>query len=136
MRRKFLIIVPMLAVLAGAGCSFNHESKTTSPSNASAQLLGGVWATTQSFPGPGSGSVQDSCTNFKWQVTDFSGSAGSGTFSATCLNGTMNISGSARGTLNGTTVSWTATATATGAGVPTSCAISLAGTAVLDGNLI
>jgi hypothetical protein len=136
MSRRFLIVVPMLAVLAGAGCSFKHESNTTSPSNASAQLLGGVWATKQSFPGLGSGSVQDSCTDFKWQVTDFSGSAGSGTFSATCLNGMLNISGSARGTLSGTTVNWTATATATGAGVPTGCAISLAGTAALDGNQI
>jgi len=135
MSRRFLIL-PMLAVLAGAGCSFNHQSATTSPSNASAQLLGGVWATTQSFPGIGSGSVQDACTNFKWQVTDFSGSTGSGTFSATCLNGTMTISGTARGTMSGTIVNWTATATATGAGVPTGCAISLAGTAAFEGSQI
>jgi len=135
MRRRFLI-VPILAALAGAGCSFNHESKTTSPSNAAAQVLGGVWGTTQSFPGLGSGSVQDACTNFKWQVTDFSGSTGSGTFSATCLNGALNISGTARGILSGTTVNWTATATATGPGVTTACAISLAGTAALEGNQI
>ena len=131
-----ILIPAILAVLTGAACSFNHESTKASPSNAATQALGGVWATTQSFPGIGSGSVQDSCTNFKWQVTDFSGTSGSGTFSATCLNGAMNIAGSARGTLSGTTVTWTATATATGAGIPAGCAISLAGTAVLDGNQI
>jgi hypothetical protein len=133
MSRRILIL-PLLAVLAGTACSFNHESTKTSPSNASAQALGGVWATTQSFPGLGSGSVQQACTNFRWQVTDFSGASGSGTFGATCLNGTMNISGTARGTLSGTTVNWTATAAATGAGVPAGCAISLAGTVVLEGN--
>jgi hypothetical protein len=38
--------------------------------------------------------------------------------------------------LSGTIVNWTATATAAGAGVPTGCAISLAGTAVFEGSQI
>ena len=133
MSRK-LLVAPAVCALISVGCfSLSRDSNRTGPSNAVAELLGGQWATTQSLPGLGS--IQETCTDFTWSVTDFSGSSASGTFSATCA-GALKVNGTARGTLSGTTVNWTATATGSGPGVPNACAISLAGTAVFDGNVI
>jgi hypothetical protein len=130
MKRYAFVLLAMLAAGASAAC-FDFATKTTSPTNTTSQTLGGSWATVQSLPGA-SGSLQDACVNFKWSVTQFSGTSGSGTFSATCL-GNMAVTGSASGTLVGSTVSWTANATGTVAGQPV-CSIALAGTATLEAN--
>jgi hypothetical protein len=47
--------------------------------------------------------------------------------------GNMQVSGSATGTLSGSTINWSANATATVPGVP-SCPIALSGTATLEAN--
>jgi hypothetical protein len=114
--------VVIVAVLA-SGCF--KSSTSTSPTSASA-VLGGTWATSQSI-----GDLGWSCTNFRWVVSQFNGTTGSGTFTATCL-GYLDIAGSAQGTLNGTQITWSATATATAQGTGQSCPISLSGTGVLE----
>jgi hypothetical protein len=126
---RFAIALLLVAASASTAC-FDFATKT-SPTPAASQLLGGSWTTTQSLPGV-SGSLADSCVNFQWAVTSFTGTSGSGTFSATCM-GNMQVAGSATGTLSGTTLTWSANATATVPGIP-SCAIAIAGTATLEAN--
>ncbi|HEX5068637.1 MAG TPA: hypothetical protein VFV78_00370 [Vicinamibacterales bacterium] len=128
---KRLAAAFMLTSAAAASAACLDFSTRTSPTPTANSVLGGNWATTQSLPGV-SGSLADSCVNFQWAVTSFTGTSGSGTFSATCL-GNMQVSGSATGTLSGTTLTWSANATATVPGVP-SCAIAISGTATLEAN--
>lgn len=133
---RSLLAVSLCAALLGAGCySFTHESSRTSPSLASAQALGGLWATAQSFADVGAGGITQTCTNFSWRVDEFHGNSGAGAFSATCM-GILNITGSAQGSVSGTSVNWAASATASGAGVPSGCTVSLAATAQLTGGQI
>ena len=113
----------LLAAALTAGCF--KSSTSTSPTSPSA-VLGGTWSTATSI-----GDLGWSCTNFRWTVTEFNGSTGSGSFTATCL-GYLNIAGSAQGTLNNTLITWSATATATSQSTGQSCPISLSGTAVLE----
>ncbi len=122
---KRCLSVFFLATLASSACF----KVTTSPSaiNSTSQLLGGVWVTVESVPGA---TLNDSCTNFRWAVTEYTGQTARGTFSARCY-GNVDINGSAQGTLSGVNVNWSATATATMAGLP-SCAISLSGVATLE----
>jgi hypothetical protein len=127
MKKKTLFSLVALAVVLAAGCSrlFSFQNKT-SPTSSSPSLSSGPWASVAS-----STSLVDTCTNFRWMVGDVTDGKGSGTFSATCL-GTMQVSGTANGTINGNDVTWTATAT----GISpdgTACPISLTGTATFDG---
>ena len=122
--KRILAIVASVALVT-TGC-FKSGSTVTSPSGSSA-TLGGTWVTVSHVPG--SFGAQ-SCTNFNWAVTSFNGTTGSGTFSATCFD-TMQITGSASGTINGVNVGWSANATATVPGQP-ACAINLSGTATLQ----
>ena len=126
MKHHVLLASVIAVALAGSAC---FKTSTTSPSGTSVQSLAGTWASTQSLPGA-SGSLQDSCTNFQWAITQFSGMTAAGTFSATC-QGNIQIAGSAQGTLSGSTLNWSVSATATVPGMP-SCAIGLAGTATLE----
>ena len=126
MKRLVLVVLTVVAAAATAACfEFTRPSATTT------QTLGGSWSTFQSLPGS-SGSLQDSCVDYHWTVTQTSGTSGSGTFSATCM-GNMQVSGSATGTLVGSTVNWSATATGTMPNLPP-CAIALSGTATLETN--
>jgi len=61
-------------------------------------------------------------------------STAAGNFSATCF-GVMQLSGTASGTLNSSVVTWQASGLANGGGI-TNCAISLSGTATLEGDQI
>jgi hypothetical protein len=127
MPRVLIAVFVAAASLAGSACfNFNNSTSPTSISSA----LGGAWTTVESLPGS-SGSLQDSCINYSWNVTEFNGTTGSGTFSATCF-GNVQISGTAKGTLVGSTLNWSATATGTVPGLPP-CAINLAGTATIEG---
>ncbi|HXT70309.1 MAG TPA: hypothetical protein VN700_11170 [Vicinamibacterales bacterium] len=123
--KRYLSVI-FLAALASTACF----KITTSPSpiNSTSQLLGGTWVTVESIPGA---TLNESCTNFKWQVTEYTGQTATGTFSARCY-GQVDIAGSAQGTLSGVNVNWSANATATLPGNPTSCAISLSGVATLE----
>ena len=127
MKRVLIALFIVAASLAGSAC-FNLQN-STSPTSISS-MLGGSWSTVQSLPGA-SGSLQDSCVNYSWNVTQFTGTSGSGTFSATCF-GNVQISGSASGTLNGSTLNWAANAVGTVPGLPP-CQISLTGTATIEG---
>jgi hypothetical protein len=121
------VLVVIVAALAGAACfKFGSEA---APSSSASTTLGGTWASVESFPGV-SGSLADSCTNFQWAVTQFNGTSGSGTFSAVCL-GNLQVGGSAQGTINGSTIAWSANATAALQGQPP-CNIALSGTAVIE----
>lgn len=131
MRRALLLIVLAAGSAANAACLDFLKDLTKPTVTTSAQSLNGTWATTQSLPGS-TGSLANSCVNFTWSVTQISGSSGSGTFSATCM-GNVQVSGSATGTLVGTTVQWSATATGTVPNMPP-CAIALSGTATLETN--
>ena len=117
----------LLAAAIGAGCS--SMSQQSSPS-ALGSTLAGTWTSVQS------GSVQDRCTNFTWTVTSFTGSTGSGTFTATCF-GNVQVAGSASGTLTTVnTSSWVLNANASGPGIPVSCPINVTGTATIEGEFI
>ena len=122
--KRFLVLVTC-AAFVGAGC-FKSSATVTSPTG-SASILGGTWQTIAHIPGA---NPAQSCTNFTWAVTSFTGSTGSGTFSATCF-GNVQIAGSAAGTLNANNISWSANATATVQGMPP-CEIKLSGTATLQ----
>ena len=126
------IIACALAVCVAAGACMSYESKTTStgPSASSIAALIGTWqsATANALPSP------TSCTNFKWTPTQQTATSVTGSFSANCPGG-LNVAGTASGTLNGTTVNWTANANASAPEIPT-CNVSLTGTAELGVNSI
>ena len=135
MRRALLLIVVIAGSAASAACldflkDLTKPSVTTTTTSA-ADTLAGTWATTQSLPGS-SGSLANSCVNYSWTVTQFSGSSGSGTFAATCF-GNVAVTGSASGSINGNTITWSANATGTVPNFP-SCQINLSGTATLEAN--
>lgn len=130
MTRSLSLSLVLAAAVLGGACF--KISKSTSPTGSASQL-GGTWVTFQSLPGV-SGSIQESCTDFRWAVTEYTGTTAAGTFSATCL-GNLQVAGSAQGTLSGSTVNWSANATGTVQGVPP-CNIALSGTAVLETNQI
>ena len=129
MIRKALVTALALAAVASAAC-FNFTSTITAPSGtsgAASQLVGG-WSSPQGV------SAQNSCTGFKWAVTQTSGNTATGTFSATCF-GNVTVTGNASASLLDTVLTWSATASAV---VPnfTTCNISLSGTAQLVGDSI
>ena len=121
---KRILALVVSAALLSAGC-FKSSSTVTTPSNTSS-MLGGTWVTVAHA----GANLAESCTNFTWAVTSFTGTTGSGTFAATCF-GNMQIAGSASGTINGSNIAWAANATAALPGQAT-CAISLSGTATLQ----
>jgi hypothetical protein len=127
MTRRLLFACAAAALLSAA--CFESFNTSTSPT-ATVNLFGGTWVSSNS---PGTQLI-NSCTNFKWTVTSSTPTLAAGNFSATCF-GTMQVTGSAQGVPNGSTVTWTATAVATGGGV-NDCAISLSGTATLGADQI
>ncbi len=129
MTRKTLTAL-LVAALAGAGCNLIKDStQSTAPSATGPEALSGTWASVSSTT-----TLQDTCTDFKWLVTDVKDNTGSGSFSATCF-GDMIVTGTASGMLSGSTLSWTVTAIGTSPSAP-NCPISLNGTAEFDNNQI
>ena len=124
--KNYLFAIVVCAAVAVSGC-VGYENKTvgTGPSAGSVTALMGNWASASAgiIPSP------SSCTDFKWNATEQTSTSAKGTFSATCA-GDLKFTGSATGTLVGTVVNWTATATGTTPSIP-ACAITLAGTAEL-----
>jgi hypothetical protein len=107
------------AALVGFGCS-----SPAKPSSPDISALQGIWAS--SVPAD----LPSGCTDFTWSVTNITGNTGSGTFKAACAG--FQVNGSASGTLEGSTVTWSANASLTGPGGFT-CPIALTGTATFDG---
>lgn len=116
-------------VLVAAAVSTACFKVTTSPTpkDSTSKMLGGTWVTVESIPGA---SLNESCTNFRWAVSEYTGTTAKGSFSARCL-GNVEIAGTAQGTLAGVNVTWSAAATGTIAGAPP-CAINLSGVATLE----
>ena len=121
--KKLLQLVFCAAVAASAAACFNfeHKSTVTGPSAAGANSLMGNWTSSSLIPTP------SSCTDFKWNVTEQTGTSARGSFSATCAND-LKLTGTAQGTLNGSTIDWSADGVASAAGL-SGCNISLRGTA-------
>ena len=122
MRHAFLSTVFFVAVISAACIGIEHES-TLGPTGSGAAALLGNWTSGSLIPQPGQ------CSDFKWNVTEQTGNSAAGSFSATCA-GDLKINGTAEGTLNGSTVNWSAQATASVPDLP-SCPIALTGTAEL-----
>ena len=124
--RMSLGVLALAAAIAAAGClEFTHQESLTSPTSMSdLKSLLGTWSSSPVLPSA------ESCSNFRWEVTEQSGNSASGKFSATGPGG-LKGSGTARGTQLGSVISWTATGSATAPGLP-SCAISLTGNAYLE----
>jgi hypothetical protein len=109
-----------LVAMLPAGCIGYERSSTLGPSTTGVAALLGSWSSSN-IPSAAN------CTDFRWDVTEQTGNSASGSFSATCA-GDLKVSGTARGTLTGSTINWSAQASATVANLP-ACAISLTGTA-------
>jgi hypothetical protein len=114
--------VSLIAASSTACLEFEHKS-TLAPTTAGIGALAGSWSSNNLIPSP------STCTDFQWNVTDQSATSAGGSFSATCA-GDLKLSGTARGVLSGSQITWTAQGNATGPGL-VSCAITLTGTAEL-----
>jgi hypothetical protein len=121
LRRSFKPLVIAASLLPLVGCFGYERSSTLGPSATGAAALLGSWSSSDLIP------AAESCTDFKWDVTEQSGNSASGSFSATCAND-IRVQGTATGTLTGSTVNWSAQATASVANIA-SCPITLTGTA-------
>jgi hypothetical protein len=116
-----LAVCVAVAALSAACIGFERKSSVTGPSASGISTLMGSWSSTNIIPTP------SSCTDFQWNVSEQTGTSARGSFTATCA-GDLRLSGTAQGTLSGSTVNWSAQGTATAPGL-SSCNISLTGTA-------
>jgi hypothetical protein len=123
MKKTTTTMALSLAATLTSGCLGYERESTLGPSGTGAAALLGNWTSGSLIPQPGQ------CTDFKWNVTEQSGTTAAGTFSAVCA-GNLQLNGTARGTLSGSVISWTAQANASVPGLAT-CPISLSGTADL-----
>jgi hypothetical protein len=120
-----LCLIFLSATIAAAGCtSFERQSSLTSPTAAGNNALMGSWTSSTLIPTP------STCTDFKWNVSEQTGTSAKGAFSATCA-GDLKLAGTAEGAFTSSAaIAWSATGNATGPGL-TSCTINLTGTATM-----
>jgi hypothetical protein len=125
MKNQFLVALLSASAIVASGCiGFERKSSLTEPTAAGNGALLGNWSSSNLIPSP------DSCSDFKWNVTEQTPSSAKGTFSATCA-GDLKVTGSAQGSFTtSATIAWSGTANATAPGL-TSCAVTLSGTAEL-----
>lgn len=128
--KTYISAVALAVCVAAIGCSYESKTTSTAPTEAAVNALVGTWQSASSTVVPSA----SSCTDFKWTPTQQTPTAAMGSFSATCAGG-LKVSGTAAGTLTGTTVTWTANAIASTPEIPT-CNVSLSGTAELGVNSI
>ena len=126
--KNYIFATALALAVAVAGCT-SFEHRTTSPSSTGIAGLMGTWASASSSPIPSPAS----CSDFKWNATELTGTSAKGSFSASCAGG-LTVAGTAQGTLNGSVISWSAEGDATTAGI--ACRITLTGTAELGANSI
>ena len=126
MKNRILAVLLSAATFAAPGCiGFEHKSASTEPGAAGNGALLGSWSSGNIIPSP------DSCTDFKWNVTEQTATSAKGNFSASCA-GDLKLTGTAQGAFTtSATIAWSGTANATAPGL-TSCAVSLSGTAELQ----
>jgi hypothetical protein len=123
MNKALGFIALTIAAAATSGCFGYERTSTLGPSSTGASALLGNWTSSNVIPSPGA------CTDFRWNVTQQTGNTATGTFSATCP-GDVRVSGTANGTLAGSSVTWNAQGTASVPNLP-SCPVTLEGTAEL-----
>ena len=121
MRKHVFVTILAASAFAAGGCLGYEHTSTLGPTASGLSALIGSWTSGNIIPS------STSCTDFRWDVTEQSANSASGAFSATCA-GDLKLTGTARGTLVGSTINWTAQGNATAPGLP-SCAITLTGTA-------
>ena len=121
MKRLAQISVCLTVAVSAAACiGYERKSTPTSPTGSTASLVGN-WTSSNLIPTP------SSCADFKWNITEQAGNTAKGTFSATCA-GDLKLTGTAQGTINGSTIEWTANAVGNAPGLG-NCQVSLKGTA-------
>lgn len=119
-----LILCSALAA-SSAGCiGFERKSTPAGPTGAGLSTLAGSWSSAALVPSP------NSCSDFRWNVTEQTSTSARGSFSARCA-GDLTLTGTAEGTLSGSTITWRAQATGTAPGLP-ACDITLNGTAEIQ----
>lgn len=130
MKNRILLVVFSIAAASAAGCiGFDHTSTLTAPSTAGIGALMGSWSSSNIIP------AANSCSDFKWNVTEQTAATAKGSFSASCA-GDLKVNGTAQGSLTGaSTIAWSAQGTATAPGL-TNCGIALTGTAELTTDTI
>ena len=125
MKNRLCLIILSATALVAAGCtSLERQSTLTSPTAAGNNSLMGNWTSSTLIPTP------STCTDFKWNVSEQTGTTAKGSFSATCP-GDLKLTGTAEGAFtSAAAIAWSADGNATAPGL-TSCAIKLAGTATV-----
>jgi hypothetical protein len=125
MKRLTEFVCCCTAALVVTGCfGYERKSTLTGPSANGISALAGSWSSSNIIPSP------NTCTDFKWNVTEQTSTSAKGSFSATCA-GDLKLSGTAEGALNGSGgINWNAAGAASAPGLP-SCAITLSGSAEL-----
>ena len=105
--KDFTVRLAIVLTMAGGvgACTGKESPNPAGPSPTGGAALLGNWSSSSALPSPAA------CSDFKWNVTQQSGTSASGSFSAVCPGG-VNVNGTATGTLSGTTVSWNAQGTA------------------------
>jgi hypothetical protein len=121
MKKLAQIAVCLTVAVSAAGCfGYERNSTPTAPSGSTGSLVGN-WTSSSLIPSP------SSCADFKWNITEQTGNTARGSFSATCAND-LKLTGTAQGTINGSTIQWSATAVGNAPGLA-NCQVSLTGTA-------
>jgi hypothetical protein len=125
MKNQIWLMIFSLGTVALAGCtSLERQSSITSPSAGGNNSLMGSWTSSSLIPTP------STCADFKWNVSEQTGTSAKGSFSATC-GGDLKLTGTAEGAFtSAAAIAWSADGNATVPGL-TSCAIKLTGTATL-----
>ena len=123
MRSEGRPITAMVIALTIFGGSFGFERRSTptSPPEIVNSFVG-VWASVSGPPWTELPSPK-SCTGLEWHVTDQEGNTITGDFKATCAGG-VALTRTATGTIEGPSIAWSASGTATSPVTPP-CAFSL-----------
>jgi hypothetical protein len=125
---RTVLAMSLVVALSGSSCLDMFKNNPASPTAVTAASFGGSWTSV------GTSTALQTCTGFQWAVTNITIGGVSGTWSAICY-GTVQVSGTAAGTLDGSKLNWTATGTGAAPNVG-SCPVALAGSATLEGNQI
>jgi hypothetical protein len=124
MKKASAFAILSIAAALGGGCFSYERESTLGPSPTGANVLMGNWTSGSLIPQP------NQCSDFSWDVTEQTGNSAAGRFTAVCA-GDLHLTGTARGTLEGSVITWNAEANATAPGLNAECPIRLKGTAEL-----
>ena len=103
---RMVVRIAVLAALLSAGCTSwitSHSEPDATPAG-----MSGTWISASSTT-----SLTNVCTHVQWAISNISGSVATGAFTTTC-GGNILVIGTARATLDGQTVTWSADGNATG----------------------